>query len=210
MPGKSGSNAIQISRLDNLVRRLLALREPVGLPNLSELLISTLVLENDRPENYHLADTGLIAGELNIAAVAAQTSTVMLRNPAGSQTLCVVVAAWARLPAGAGVVSLHMGSEAADLPTAGNSVWRDTRRAPGSDTVGINGRLSGASLAAPLTGVNVESRALPASSVADLQSVPYILGPSRGLYLQSDAVNTQIIAGFAWYERSFETTEQGF
>lgn len=200
----------QIRRYNNLVRRLLRLSESEAIPEVNREIRAALVLESDRPEWFHLSDTGLLAGELNIAAVAAETSTVYLRNPAGSNTIGIVTAAWCRFPTAAGVGSLHLGTQTAALATAGSECWRDTRRAPGADDVGAALELSGDNLAAPLVGVNVESVAVPAGTMGNFRTPPYILGPGRGLYIQSDATNLQIIAGFQWYERAFEKTEAGF
>lgn len=157
------------------------------------------------PEWAYLRNEWLMVAQTGNPAVAAELSATALVNPANSGVLAMVEMVNVRTSTATGSASLRLASAAAVAATltfTGRGTARDFRvfnstvgGAPGvieywigSDPGAIGGML--------------EDLGTPNNTAYQLfQSTPYIIAPGQALVVQLAAVNTILLANYAWRER---------
>lgn len=162
---------------------------------------------------WDLADNALLAGWRGYQAndyegpVAGQYSSIQLQNPVGSGIVCVVTSIWTQANAAAGAYALFVDTIPGTIfggAAVGTRVRTDTR---GVDPLTLQGGAvvtSGSGVGAP----PYQSRVIVQPTTGGTNTnVMYVITPGYGLALWAGAVNTEIRAGLAWFERAAEPSE---
>jgi len=166
------------------------------------------IIELDRPEWAYLKDESLWATQpLAQGPVAAQSSFVQVRNPAGSQRLVVVTHYYA-FRTTAGTVSIALTNTPRGATGGAVAILRDQRA---TLPVAINRPdplIVEGGTAAVFTGdVQIFNFTVPALTWTQLPFPPIVCGPGLGVNITSGTLNEQLQVEMAGYSRSARPEE---
>jgi len=183
-------------RYAQLLSRLLGVKGE-QLTEVSPELIAAIILENDRLEFSHLAEESIAAGDLFVAALAANISQTAVLNPTSSGMLIVVegVANLTALP-----ILLRLPTVLTGFSQITPGIPRDTRKTSGR-TVGQMASRQAAAAAGNLIGF------VPATSIFFPPRGLAVLIPSTAVAADTNVVNQSVEALWFWRERPVEVTE---
>jgi hypothetical protein len=184
-------NEILVPRYNGLLQALLGMKGPDPAPQLAPDIQSNIILENDRPEQFLLQETWLLAGDVISTASVGNFSIVGLRNQTGTGKIAVItlLLALSNLRGG-----LRIASALAQTTTGGTS--RDSRISSGPAMFFVNDNT---------TAVNGPQTYLLPQNVPVYQ--PIILTPGFEFVCSPTANNTVAELGIWWYERPIEGSE---
>jgi len=83
-------NEVKRGRFNSYLVRLLGMQVTAPAPQLNNVIIPTMNIEDPSDDHWFAQGWWLCSGAVDIAAVAAKSSTALLRNPAGSGVLAVL------------------------------------------------------------------------------------------------------------------------
>lgn len=197
------------ARFETFLRRLFSVKGNVA-PAVEPKLQAGLDLLTPP---WELAENALLAGWRGFQAndyegpVAGQYSSIQLQNPVGSNIVCVVTTIWTQSNAAAGAYALFVDTIPGTIfggAAVATRVRTDTR---GVDPLTLQGGAvvtSGSGVGAP----PYQSRVIVQPTTGGTNTpVLYVITPGYGLLLQGGALNTEIRAGLAWFERALEPSE---
>lgn len=200
-------NAIRkATYLQDALRRIFGETSSWGLERVGETLDPSIDLW-ERPEWSWPRGEYLWSTFGTVGAVAGEQGFMGIRNPPGSNLVCVITDANVRspglAPADLSVSLVDSATSAATESTALRFIQRDTRAYRGS-TVGTNGqtpallRVNGTDPAS--VGSTMETiRAQTTDAYTTPQSLPYVLTPGYALLIQHNTVNLVVNCNFAGY-----------
>jgi len=191
-------NEIQVGRFNGILSKLLGITGAPA-PVSATDIFPMLALEVDRPEWHFLGGERLCQMRWQDAAVAANFSSVGLRNPEGSGVLIVVESITMWFAANAQAYIGVRANTTIDASYPGRS--RDTRNAA-ANAVGLLVERTQATAPAYQTSHVV---ALASTLVRD--DTPWILTPGYELMTWPAAQNVAQTTTFNWRERHLEPSE---
>lgn len=200
-------NQIQGGRWDTVLRRLFSMKQGAIAPVLAGEIVSTVVLEDDRPENFALSGTRICIGHADLPATASERSSIQLFNPVDSGVLAVVTNINQQFIATGRIILAHTITPLVTFVAQAFIV--DTRLFE-FNTTGI--RATCAIRTASTTGI------VSSTTLADLvglanTKVPWgfqaiILKPGTGLLVVPSGQNQANRVWFDWYERALNPSEE--
>lgn len=200
-------NQIQGGRWDTILRRLFSMKQGAIAPVLAGELVATVVLEDDRPENFALSGTRICIGHADLPATAVERSSIQLFNPVGSGVLAVVTNVNQQFIATGRIIMAHTITPLVTFVAQAFIV--DTRLFE-FNTTAI--RATCQIRTASTTGI------VTSTTLADLvglvnTKVPWgfqaiILKPGTGLLIAPSGQNTANRVWFDWYERALNPSEE--
>lgn len=194
-------NEIQAGRYNDLLHKLLSMKEGAPSPTLSPEIVPILDIESDRPEWRFLAGEYLFAALAEVTGVAAQLQRISIVNPAASGVIIVLERLTVRT---SGNVSIQWGvglASAAGAPTVLGLV-RETRWGAISSACGLVTNQNSAALAQAQ-----EQLPVLTNDTGLVTRLDYILSPGFALNFVPNAVNTSFGISLTWRQRPFEQSE---
>ena len=208
----AGYNEIQVGRYNRSLQKLLSLKGPASMNELSTTLQAVLAVFHSS-ENRYLEGWDLFGLTDSIAAVAAQQTFYYLRNPAGSNVVAVVTDIFVLLSVAADSVNYrHRAGN--DAPTAGSAGVSAQVIDPRSQRISSSLLNTGGTSAAPsLIGQPLRVISLPTAGDgrALLLNTPedeIVLAPGTTIELVTGGQNDTMRVNFRWRERFLEDSER--
>lgn len=201
-----GQNAIEGGRWDNLLRRFFTIKERGVAPEIASEIVPYFPVEaGDNPTFHFLRNERLGGATEQVAAVAAQFSSVELTNPPNSGTLVTVtsVELWSSV---LGSLQIRLGVHDG-LGAPGTIVLRDLRWLRGNvaNIQRLTARVFRNNNAAHFGTLLGEARAI-ANTVIRYPE-PIVLPPGFSVFGEQATVNTLVNGQFTWTERPIEPGE---
>ena len=199
----AGYNEIQVGRYNRMLQKLLSMKGPASMNELSSTLQLALSVFHG-VENRYLEGWDRFGNSINTTAVAANFGAVRFRNPSGSN----VIAVFEKIQV-FGVLTdqpfLEIGATALDLATASAGVSLDPR---GRNASTLIVSFSGTSVA--LTN-KIGQTAFVANGSYDFivdEDQEIAVLPGQALQLHSNIANQVLNQGSFWRERFLEDSER--
>lgn len=202
-------NEILVGRYNRLVQKLFSMKGPASLVTLSDEMMPVFPLFHGA-ENRYLEGWNRFASAQNIAASAANTSCLRLRNPTGSNLLVCVEKVSVAFSLADTTNALFRGTATTDLGTVGSVLRMDSRGNPNSSA--ILSVQNNAATAPPLTGgLAMWGTFAAANTLQEIiyqedQELPLL--PGDAIQMQAGNVNEGLLVSIWWRERFLEDSER--
>jgi len=206
-----GINAIEGGRWDNFLRRFFNIKERGVAPSLAPEIVPIIGVEpNDDPTAYFLRSARLMAGSMDIAAVAAEFGIWELRNPVGSNTLVTVTQTW--FTGRSNIVTLLFGVSVQLSSAEANITTKGLRDLRWDDGAGGQIQQSAAAFLEyndpAIPGVLIKEFNGGATGQTHFEwNVPIVIPPGYSVFGTNRNVNERFIGGVVWWERPLEPSE---
>lgn len=200
--------SINLGRWSRRVERYFNMKGGGGLMDVEQTVRVVLPIASG-PEDRYLEGWNIFHGSTDVAAVAAQFSRTLLRNPAGSNVVAVVEQFSSVLPFDYLIVTgqPNLGT----VQAAGAFLRRLDARGGFTDATCVLSQDTNATSIPGTAGVLIKYFA-PAAPQAPIQGILTVnqeipILPGDGLWFVSDTVNTRIAINLRWRERALEASE---
>jgi len=198
-------NEILVGRFNKALQRAFAIKASAPVRQLGGEIMPVYPMFRGVEERY-LESWGIFFGAVTVAAVAAVTGAVRLRNPTGSNVIAVVEQWNFFSTVGADQPLLETDITNTDLANVGRgNTGGDSRQTSLSALITSNGTTGAGAAQLLVRAVNGANITTDFISTLDQELV---LLPGRSLQLRSQIVNTSVVESLRWRERALEESER--
>lgn len=204
-------NEIQVGRYNRLLQKLFSMKGGAPAPQVASEIVPVLPFFSGA-ENRHLEQWSRFAVMTSVAAAAANTSGVRIRNPATSNVVAVLEKVRLVMFVQQNPVASH-GTATADLAVVTPVTGRlDPRANPGS-SMAVSNQNTAPALPALAGSFNLDQVVMPAATGGSIDLVTgsdqqYPLLPGDAYQFDANALNVALTVVLQWRERFLEDSER--
>ena len=200
------TNEIQAARYNELLHRLLDMKEGAPAPVLMPEMTASIILENDPPEYQLLKGVRICKGGLHVPNGGAGTfAQIQLLNPANSGIVSVVTNVSIRTNT-AQLIEVRQ-TQISLLTLSAQRGVIDFRNLTGAGTPILPATQVRSDTPISTVGVILSELYAQANVLLQLEESHYVLGPNSSIKFACATANTTIAVSFDWYERALASSE---